>query len=47
MNNLTVTRLLLLAAFLCVIGAAVWRVPIWVSVLLLTVVGLLGAWPLR
>ena len=46
-NQLSVVRLLALAAFLCIIGTAMGRVPIWVAVLLLTIVALMGVLPLR
>jgi hypothetical protein len=43
----TVTQILLLGAFVCTLLAAVGRAPLWAAVFLLTVAGLLGAWPAR
>lgn len=42
---LTLVLLLALAAFVVTIGAAVGRAPLWVAVLLLTVLELLRAVP--
>jgi len=44
---LTITLLLVLAAFVVTIGAAMNRAPLWPAVLLLVVVALLGLVPLR
>jgi len=45
--DITVARLLILAAFLAVLGSALGRAPLWVAVLLLVVVALLQNWPAR
>lgn len=42
---LTVTLILVFAAFLVAIGAAINRAPLWVAVLLLAVAGLLRELP--
>ena len=42
---LTVTLLLVLAAFLCTIVSALGKCPLWIAVLLLCVVHLLGVLP--
>ncbi len=43
---ITVLLILVLAAFVCVIAAAVWsRVPLWVAVVLLCMVELLRVLP--
>lgn len=42
---LTVTLLLVLAAFACTVLAAIGRAPLWVAVLLLCVVHLLAILP--
>jgi hypothetical protein len=44
---LTVTLLLVLAAFLVTIAAAMGRAPLWIAVLLLVVVHLLNVVPVR
>jgi len=44
---LTVSLLLVLAAFVCVIGAAMGRVQLWIAVLLLCVAHLLALLPVR
>jgi len=44
---LTVHNVLILVAFLCAIGAAAGRIPLWIAVLLLTVAGLLEVIPAR
>lgn len=44
---LTVTLLLLLAAFICTIASALGKCPLWVSVLLVVIVLLLQHIPLR
>jgi len=44
---LTVTLLLVLVAFACVIGAAMGRVQLWIAVLLLCVAHLLALLPVR
>ena len=43
---LTVTFLLVLAAFVCTIAAAIGKAPLWVPVLLLVLVELLRLLPL-
>ena len=42
---ITVTLLLVVAAFLCTIVAALGRCPLWVPMLLITVAMLLGVLP--
>lgn len=42
---LTVTLLLVLAAFVCTIASALGRCPLWIAVLLLCVVHLLAILP--
>ena len=42
---LTITGLLVLAAFVCTIASAIGRAPLWVAVLLLVLVHLLGILP--
>lgn len=42
---LTVTLLLVLAAFVCTIASAMGRCPLWVAVLILVVVHLLAILP--
>ena len=42
---LTVTLLLVLAAFLCTIASAIGKCPLWIAVLLLCVVHLLAILP--
>ncbi len=42
---LTVTLLLVLAAFICTIASALGKCPLWIAVLLLVVVHLLGILP--
>lgn len=42
---LTVTLLLLLAAFVCTVAAAAGKCPLWVAVLFLVVVHLLAVLP--
>jgi hypothetical protein len=44
---LTVALLLALAAFVCVVAAAMNRAPLWVAVLLLAVALLLQSIPIR
>ncbi len=44
---ITVVFLLVLAAFICTIASAIGKCPLWVSVLLLCVVELVRAVPLR
>lgn len=44
---ITVTVLLLLAAFVVVIASALGKAPVWVSVLLMLLVQLLQTLPLR
>ena len=44
---LTVSLLLVLAAFGCVLGAALGRVQLWIAVLLLCVAHLLALLPVR
>lgn len=44
---LTVTMLLVLAAFVCTIASAIGKCPLWVAVLLLCVVHLVALMPLR
>lgn len=44
---LTVTMLLVLAAFVVTIAAAMNRAPLWVAVLLLVIIELLRLIPLR
>ena len=44
---LTISLLLVLAAFGCVIGAAIGRVQLWIAVLLLVVVHLVSLLPVR
>lgn len=41
----TVSLMLVVVAFVCTIASAVGRCPVWVPVLLLTLVHLLGAFP--
>ena len=43
---LTVTLLLVIAAFICTIAAALGKCPLWIPVLLLCVVHLVAAIPL-
>jgi hypothetical protein len=43
---LSVTGLLVLAAFVCVILAAIGKAPLWIPVLLLTVIAMLSVWPI-
>jgi hypothetical protein len=47
MQQISVTGLLLLMALILVILAAFGRAPLWIPVFLLTVVALLGVWPMR
>lgn len=47
MNILTVSLVLAGAAFLCTIASAMSRCPLWVPVLLLTVLALVKALPPR
>lgn len=42
---MTVTALLIVAAFLCTIISAAGRCPLWVPVLLVVLVQLLQIWP--
>lgn len=42
---LSVTLLLVVAAFICTIASALGKCPLWVAVLLLVVVHLLGSLP--
>ena len=42
---MSITFLLVVTAFLCTIGAAVWRVPIWIAVILLVLLHLLEVLP--
>lgn len=42
---LSVTVLLLLAAFVVTVLSAIGRAPLWIAVLLLVVLGLLGVLP--
>ncbi len=42
---LTVTLLLVLAAFVCTVASAIGKCPLWVAVLLLCVVHLLAVLP--
>ena len=42
---ITVTFLLILAAFICTIASALGKCPLWVAVLLITLVLLLGVLP--
>ena len=44
---LTVTLLLVLAAFVVTVGSAMGRAPLWVAVLLLVVVHLLSLMPVK
>lgn len=44
---LTVTLLLVLLAFAVTIAAALGKAPLWIAVLLLTLVHLLGLLPIR
>lgn len=44
---LSVSLLLLLAAFVCTIASALGRCPLWIPTLILTVWGLLSVMPLR
>lgn len=44
---MTVTLILFLAAFVACIVSAIGKCPLWVSVLLLCVAGLLTGFPLR
>ena len=44
---LTVTLLLVLAAFVVTVAAAMGKAPLWVAVLLLVVVHLLSVVPIR
>jgi hypothetical protein len=44
---LTVTTVLILLAFACTIAHAVGKCPLWVAVLLITLVLLIGVLPLR
>jgi hypothetical protein len=44
---LTVTLLLVLAAFVVVVASALGKAPLWVAVLLLVVVHLVGLVPVR
>jgi len=45
MMVLSVTVLLLLAAFVVTVLSAIGRAPLWIAVLLLVVLGLLGVLP--
>jgi hypothetical protein len=42
---LSVTLLLLLAAFVCTVASALDRCPLWIAVILLVLAGLLGVLP--
>jgi hypothetical protein len=42
---LSVTLLVVLAAFVCAIGSAMGKVPLWVAVVLLCIAQLLGILP--
>jgi hypothetical protein len=45
--SLTVVVILAVAAFVCTVASAAWgRVPLWVAVLLLSLIELLRAFPL-
>jgi hypothetical protein len=42
---ITLSLLLALTAFVCAVGAAAGKVPLWVAVVLLAVLGLVGVMP--
>ena len=44
---LTLTLLLVLAAFVVCLASAIWKTPLWVAVLLLVLVELLRVVPVR
>jgi hypothetical protein len=44
---ITITLLLLLAAFVCVIAHTLGKLPLWVGVLLMLIVQLLAVIPVR
>ena len=44
---MTVTALLVLAAFICTIASAMGHAPLWVSVMLLCLIEMLRIWPAR
>jgi hypothetical protein len=45
--TLTVVLLLVIAAFLVTIASAIGKAPLWVAVLILTIVALLQVMPLK
>jgi hypothetical protein len=47
MNNITVIKILVIVALLLTIGNAAWKVPLWVAVFVLCVIGLLTAFPFK